>query len=647
MKLAVISRTNSALIIFFVSMMVGVGIWGWSEMEKPYAYNREYQQYKYIADVNVRVTLERYLRTSNASLLLTAGNYLKQLSQQKVEWLPEKARQNIAAAVAGVVAELDKVRAAGKLSVNPQALLINNERERVEDVLLLTDYVNKGAVNQPVLKATYLDSLTRIAIGLQRTSYLRERYIGTNDDSIRQSLINENNQINTLLDSVNKLPRLGIYSETGDEDDLMDEEKVEIGQEIIDDIHSLTLRYEKELSNTTTIYNAINKSQRDLTATIERLNKNIKTYSTEVEVIKNKIEGRVKLFILLFAIFSITTILFSFVIQNKTINFLQSLVPFLKGMTEGDYDSILKNKSRFNEINSVTTSANQLRQYFHEIIGKLKVEADQILMTSKDVLSISEQAAVLGLKQSNETEHVANSIKQMSQSFEEVAAHAANASDAANQANIAVKNADGELLLSNKNIEQLSSELLRLVNLMHRLEEGSNKVQTVLDVIEGIAEQTNLLSLNAAIEAARAGEQGRGFAVVADEVRQLAQRTAKSTLEIRSIVGNLSTIAEEAAVSVKQHSDAAEVCVASTQQVQQALLPVVSSVQTINEMNAGIAAATEQQSAVAGGVAESTMEIRRSSEMVNLSLGAVSESSVALSAVSKTLNQIMAQLRAR
>ncbi|MCW9032459.1 MAG: methyl-accepting chemotaxis protein, partial [Gammaproteobacteria bacterium] len=95
MKLALASRINSALIILFVFLMVTVGIWGWIQMEKPYAYNREYQQIQNIVNLDIRITLERYLRSGNATLLLEAENHLNKLSQINVDWLPQDATSKI------------------------------------------------------------------------------------------------------------------------------------------------------------------------------------------------------------------------------------------------------------------------------------------------------------------------------------------------------------------------------------------------------------------------------------------------------------------------------------------------------------------------------------------------------------------------
>jgi methyl-accepting chemotaxis protein len=76
----------------------------------------------------------------------------------------------------------------------------------------------------------------------------------------------------------------------------------------------------------------------------------------------------------------------------------------------------------------------------------------------------------------------------------------------------------------------------RVIETMGRISQSSVRIAEIVGVIDGIAFQTNILALNAAVEAARAGEQGRGFAVVASEVRNLAQRSAQSAREIKSLI---------------------------------------------------------------------------------------------------------------
>ncbi len=125
-------------------------------------------------------------------------------------------------------------------------------------------------------------------------------------------------------------------------------------------------------------------------------------------------------------------------------------------------------------------------------------------------------------------------------------------------------------------VEEILSKLKVLVekvdqsnDIIGGLDEKSNEITSVVDLIKSIAEQTNLLALNAAIEAARAGEHGRGFSVVADEVRNLAEHTQKATSEIAdsiegmrkvtsSIVdksGAMSGLANDVSTSVENFKD--------------------------------------------------------------------------------------------
>ncbi|MCB1140114.1 MAG: hypothetical protein KDK23_15240 [Leptospiraceae bacterium] len=71
---------------------------------------------------------------------------------------------------------------------------------------------------------------------------------------------------------------------------------------------------------------------------------------------------------------------------------------------------------------------------------------------------------------------------------------------------------------------------------MEGIQESSNRIFEILDIINEIAERTNLLALNAAIEAARAGEEGRGFSVVASEVGKLAEMSSRHASEIENLI---------------------------------------------------------------------------------------------------------------
>ncbi|MBA5982887.1 cache domain-containing protein [Pseudomonas sp. MD195_PC81_125] len=311
---------------------------------------------------------------------------------------------------------------------------------------------------------------------------------------------------------------------------------------------------------------------------------------------------------------------------------------------EGDLTRRL-NISSQDELGELAGSFNRFVDKIHGLVRQITEMTTQLTGLVTQVSDQAQRSDQAMERQRHETDQVATAINEMSAAAQEVAKSAQNAAVAAQQTDEEGQSAKRVVAGSIKQIHALVDDIRSSGVSLDSLQQDVSSIVGVLGVIRSIAEQTNLLALNAAIEAARAGEAGRGFAVVADEVRALASRTQISTQEIQSMIDRLQAGTQSAVEAMRRSSEAGDGTSAQANQAGASLDAMAELIATINSMNAQIASAAEEQTAVAEEINRSVHQIAVAVDSVadETQLGA--QTSRSLAELGQRLGRLVGQFR--
>ncbi|MCZ2720338.1 methyl-accepting chemotaxis protein [Marinomonas sp. 15G1-11] len=334
----------------------------------------------------------------------------------------------------------------------------------------------------------------------------------------------------------------------------------------------------------------------------------------------------------------IAGLIFSLITVNGICGPLKRAVARAESIASGELSEGIIETNRRDEIGALETSMNKLVIQLSEILSDVVQSSNQLTQAAHSLNEITADASDMVDQQQSETQQINRAIEEIQATAMHVSSSTADASNAAQEAELAATEGREIVIGTIKSINNLAKGLSDSANTMNELQTNTNQISEILNVILGVAEQTNLLALNAAIEAARAGEQGRGFAVVADEVRQLAQNTQNATQQIEKMIVQLQTGTSLAVQAMDSSHQKSIDVVEQVQHEEQSLDNINVSVSKIRSMNDQISATAEEQACVTAEVSNNIANISKIADKTTKSIHSISDSSAELDKLAEQLS---------
>jgi methyl-accepting chemotaxis protein len=315
-------------------------------------------------------------------------------------------------------------------------------------------------------------------------------------------------------------------------------------------------------------------------------------------------------------------------------------------LSEGNFQVEIKGDGAGDDfMSSLYETIEKMRLSYVEILYQLKDMINVLSSATAQLSSSAEELSSGAKEQVSQTGEIASAVEEMSRTIVENAKNATSVSEIADKSANSVQIGVGTLREVINEIAKISELVDESMKVIIEIGKSSEQIGEIISVINDIADQTNLLALNAAIEAARAGEHGRGFAVVADEVRKLAEKTSKSTKEIKDIINKLQNMTSMAVEAMKRSKDETERGIKLANESGKVLNDIIDSFAKLKDMISQIAVASNQQASTSEQISRNVELIAKVAEETALGVNEIAKSVNDLSKISEKLNQIVSKFK--
>jgi methyl-accepting chemotaxis protein len=319
------------------------------------------------------------------------------------------------------------------------------------------------------------------------------------------------------------------------------------------------------------------------------------------------------------------------------------------------------------EMADLANSFNNMAKNMEETINKVTEAAESLSSSSQNLAAISEETSAQAFEVNEAVQQVAVGAQNQAEHLEQSMAlltkvsHAINESSTYSediyQQSLNAQQANEQGIQVVNVLEESSGQFLQiakhLISDIQEVASESEKITSILKIIQDISGNTDLLALNAAIESARAGEAGRGFAVVSHEIRKLAERSKKETANIQDVISviirrlndisgvanKLNDYLNQQDHNVSQTKNAFGNIADNVTAISNKVTSIKEAITNVNQANIDLSTKLEEISAISEETAASTEQVSASSENQTVAIESVNDAAMKLQEIAVILEQ--------